>query len=62
MADDPVGLADAVAATLTDPASAERRAVVARRVAEAHRSDRVGGALDAFWQRARASNSTARPR
>lgn len=52
MADDARGIADAVVATLADPAGARERADAARQVALRHSRQAAGAALDAFWARA----------
>ena len=52
MADDAPGLADAVVATLGDPAGARRRAEAALELAHRHSRSAAGAALDAFWERA----------
>jgi glycosyltransferase involved in cell wall biosynthesis len=61
MADDAVGLADAIAATLADPDAAARRATAARGIAEAHRAGRLSARLDDFWQRAASAGPRSGP-
>jgi hypothetical protein len=52
MAEDAAGLAAAVVRCLTDPDAAAQRARSAFRIAEAHRAERIVGALDELWARA----------
>lgn len=52
MADDAAGLAEAVVATLRDPAAARRRATYGHDLAVRHSRDAAGAALEVLWDRA----------